>query len=333
MTATPLTIAIAVALAALAVGTLLGALYYNAIMRDRRGTRRVNTMKTPKRARIKETGKKIDEKQRRKQRQDALKNVEEQRKKGRRVEDPPMPQRLVQAGLSINMRQFILISMVIGLVIAFIAFLQSGSPLFALALGFVGGFGLPRWFVNFKRKRRLRAFILAFPNAIDIIVRGIRSGLPLNDCMRIIANDTAEPVRGEFRKLVETTQLGVSIPEACDRLYQAVPTSETNFFSIVITIQSSAGGNLSEALANLSKVLRERRKMSDKIQAVSMEAKASAAIIGSLPFIVAILVWFSTPGYLDPLFFETSGHKVLFFCALSMFFGIIIMRRMINFKF
>ena len=166
-----------------------------------------------------------------------------------------------------------------------------------------------------------------------MIVRGVRSGLPLNDCLRIIANDSDEPIKSEFQKVIEAGQLGISTPEAVGRLYQSVPTSETNFFAIVIAIQSQAGGNLSEALSNLSRVLRERRKMSDKIKAVSSEAKASAGIIGSLPFVVAGLVSITTPGYMDALFTTTGGNKVLLFCAASMAFGIFIMKKMINFKF
>lgn len=319
-------------LAAFAVGALLYAIFYNSISAEKKTQERVKSVGATVQVKP-EKGEKTSEDKRRKAREDSLKAVEKQRASGKRAENPDMATRLVQAGLTISVRKFYILSAVVGVVCFFISLIV-GLPLYVAAgAGFAGGFGLPRWLVNFKRSRRFRAFILIFPNAIDIIVRGIRSGLPLNDCLRIIANDADEPVRGEFRKLVESTQMGVTVPEACERLYKAVPTSETNFFSIVIAIQSSAGGNLSEALGNLSKVLRERRKMSDKIQAVSMEAKASAAIIGSLPFIVALLVWLTTPGYLVPLFEEPGGQKVLLFCAISMVAGIFIMKKMINFKF
>ena len=145
--------------------------------------------------------------------------------------------------------------------------------------------------------------------------------------------DADEPVRGEFKKMTEATQMGISVPEACDRLYESIPTPETNFFSIVIAIQSSAGGNLSEALSGLSNVLRQRRQMADKIKAFSTEAKTSAAIIGALPFVVALAVFFTTPGYLDALWETQSGKNTLLFIAGSMALGIGIMKKMINFKF
>jgi len=208
------------------------------------------------------------------------------------------------------------------------------APIYiSFGAAFAAGAGMPYWFVNYKRNKRFNAFTLIFPNAIDVIVRGIRSGLPLNDCLRIIAQDSEEPVRSEFRKLIEATQMGIPVPDACNRLYDSIPTAETNFFAIVIAIQSSAGGNLSEALQNLSKVLRERRKMADKVKAFSTEAKTSAGIIGSLPFIVGGLIHLTQPKYLLPLFSDPSGNKVLLFCALSMGFGIFVMKKMINFKF
>ena len=333
MVLTPMMIVVFAGLAALTVGALLYALMYNSIASDKKTSQRMNSLKVDKKTKAKVQERKLDDRQRRKQREDALKNVDSQKKAGKTAESPNMAARITQAGMTISMRQFVIFSVVAGVVFFFVALVVIQNLFIALGIGIVGGLGLPRWYVNFKRKRRFRSFILIFPNAIDVIVRGIRSGLPLNDCLRIIANDADEPVKGEFRKLVEATQMGITVPEACERLYQSVPTSETNFFAIVIAIQSAAGGNLSEALGNLSKVLRERRKMSDKIQAVSMEAKASAGIIGSLPFVVAILVFLSTPGYLDPLFTEPGGHKVLFFCAMSMGFGILIMKKMINFKF
>lgn len=327
-----LTIIVVALLAAFAVGTLLYAVFYTSIRNEKKAQERMSSLKNgEKKQNIKQAVR--ENENRRKIREDSLKSLEKRRKKDKRAENPDMETRLVQAGLGISLRQFYIISAVVGIVCFLVMLILGlGLPISA-GIGFVAGFGLPRWFVNFKRNRRFRAFILIFPNAIDIIVRGIRSGLPLNDCLRVIANDADEPVKSEFRKLIESTQLGISVPEACERLYKAIPTPETNFFSIVIAIQSSAGGNLAEALGNLSKVLRERRKMSDKIKAVSMEAKASAMIIGSLPFIVALLVWLSTPNYLNPLFYEPTGHKILFFCAMSMGFGIMIMKKMINFKF
>ncbi len=321
-------------LAAVTVGALGYGVFYNSITNDKKTDERMKALQVDKKTKAVVQTKKLDEKQRRKEREDTLKNVDAQRAGGKKAANPNLAAKMVQAGMTISMKKFYLFSVLFGILIFFVALVFSGLPFYVcLGIGFVAGFGAPRWLVSFKRTQRFKKFILIFPNAIDIIVRGIKSGLPLNDCLRIIANDSEEPVRSEFRKLVEASQMGITIPDACERLYQSVPTPETNFFAIVIAIQSSAGGNLSEALGNLSKVLRERRKMADKIKAFSTEAKTSAMIIGSLPFIVAGLIAFTTPGYLDPLFEHPTGNKILIGSAVAMSFGIFIMKKMINFKF
>lgn len=239
--------------------------------------------------------------------------------------------RLTQAGLKTTTSQFHVYSGIVGAV-ALIMTVISGKPLLiAAGVAFVVGFGLPRWVLGFLIKRRKNKFLDELPNALDVMVRSIKSGLPMNDAIRLIAAEGQEPVKGEFRKVVEAQAVGLSIPDACARMYQNFPLQELNFFSIVIAIQSQAGGNLSEALANLSKVLRERRKMKQKVAAVSMEAKSSAAIIGSLPFIVAILVYLTSPDYLALLFTDPRGHMILGASAIWMGLGIFIMRNMINF--
>jgi tight adherence protein B len=321
-------------LAAIAVAALGYGIFYTSISNEKKVDGRLKALKVDKQTKAIVQTKKMDEKQRRKQREDALKNVDAQRASGKKAANPNLAAKMVQAGMTISMKKFYVLSVLFGIFVFFVALVFTGLPmLVCLGIGFVAGFGVPRWVVSFKRARRFKQFILIFPNAIDIIVRGIKSGLPLNDCLRIIANDSEEPVKSEFRKLVEASQMGITIPEACERLYESVPTPETNFFAIVIAIQSSAGGNLSEALGNLSKVLRERRKMADKIQAFSTEAKTSATIIGSLPFVVAGLISMTTPGYLNPLFDTETGNKILIGSALAMSFGIYIMKKMINFKF
>ena len=323
-----------IGLAALTVGALGYALMYNSIASSKKSSQRIKSMQVDATTKKKVHAKRTDEKSRRKARENTLKNVEVQRSAGKKAAAPSLSMRLFQAGMTMTPQKYYIVSVVTGVGAFFCALIFTSMPLhIAAGVGFAMGVGGPRWVVNFKRNRRFKRFTLAFPNAIDVIVRGIKSGLPLNDCLRIIANDSDEPVRSEFRKLIEATQMGIPVPEACERLYESVPTAETNFFAIVIAIQSSAGGNLSEALGNLTKVLRERRKMADKIKAFSTEAKTSAGIIGALPFVVAGLVAMSSPGYLDPLFTEPGGHKVLFFCALSMGFGIFVMKKMINFKF
>jgi tight adherence protein B len=209
----------------------------------------------------------------------------------------------------------------------------AGLPLIVLpGVLVVSAFGLPRWFVSFRRGRRVKAFLKEFPNALDVIVRAVKSGLPLNDGIRLIANESPEPVKTEFRRIVDSQQMGLSIPEATLRMPETMPCTEASFFGIVIQIQSQAGGNLSEALGNLSRVLRDRKKMKAKVQALSMEAKASAAIIGALPFIVGLLVYLSSPTYIMPLFTTSTGHLILGVSAFWMSIGIFVMRKMMNFE-
>ncbi|ODN70901.1 type II secretion system F family protein [Methylobrevis pamukkalensis] len=269
---------------------------------------------------------------RRKNVQATLKEIEtKQRHKASKGRNPPMSLRLQQAGLKMRMPQFIMMSVVMAVVTAIISLLL-GAPLLAVAgIAFVGGLGLPRFFVNYMRKRRQNAFINELPNAVEVIVRGVKAGLPLNDCLRMISVDANEPVRSEFRHVVETMSMGVTVDQAVGRLYERMPLPEANFFAIVIAIQAKAGGNLSEALGNLARVLRERKKMKAKIQAMSMEAKASASIIGSLPIIVALLVYLTSPDYIRILWTDPAGQVVIGCSALWMFMGIMVMRNMINF--
>jgi tight adherence protein B len=155
----------------------------------------------------------------------------------------------------------------------------------------------------------------------------------LLDSLKLIAAESEEPVRSEFRSIIETQTIGIPIGEACLKLFERMPVPEANFFGIVISIQQRAGGNLSEALGNLSKVLRDRKKMKAKIQAMSMEAKASAGIIGALPIAVMTLVWITSPQYISLLWTEPLGRMMLAACAVWMSIGIFVMRKMINFDF
>ncbi|WP_156312019.1 type II secretion system F family protein [Methylobacterium platani] len=257
----------------------------------------------------------------------SLKEIEDKEKKAR----ISLELRLAQAGLAISKRQFYLYSAAGGMLAGVFAFLLGGDPLLALGVAFAAGLGLPRWLLAYLRKRRMTRFILELPNAMDVIVRGIRSGLPVGDCLRIIAREAQEPVKSEFRALVEAQAIGISLGEAVGRLYERMPVPEANFFAIVVGIQQKSGGNLSEALGNLSRVLRDRRKMAEKVKAMSMEAKASAAIIASLPFVVATLAYLTSPDYISLLWTTTIGHIALGGSALWMIVGVVVMSRMIRF--
>lgn len=265
-------------------------------------------------------------------RQNILKALKEQERKQKKA-TLSIGSRMQAAGLGENVKMFWIISGVLALVIALIVFMLSANPLIALLGGFAAGLGLPRWVLSFLAKSRTKKFTEAFSDAIDIIVRGIKSGLPVHDCLKIIGKESPEPLGGEFRTLTENIAMGVPVDAALDKMYERMPTSELRFFSIVLGIQAKTGGNLAEALGNLSTVLRARKLMKEKIKALSAEAVASAAIIGSLPPGVVTLISVTSPAYMKPMFTDPRGHLMLLAGGLWMSIGIFVMRKMINFKF
>ncbi len=242
--------------------------------------------------------------------------------------------RLRQADLAWSIHRYYAICVICGLVaFACMMLLTVLGPLPALGFSIAAGLWAPHAYVERRRQQRFRLFGSEFPNAIDVIVRGIRTGLPVVDCLKIVAREAQEPVRSEFKAIVEDQTLGMPLADAIQRLPDRMPVSEAQFFAIVIAIQSRTGGSLSEALANLSKVLRDRVKMRAKIKAMSAEAKASGGIIAALPFCVSTVVYLTSPKYISLLFTELSGNIVLVVCGLWMFMGVVVMRKMINFDF
>ena len=314
-------------MAATAVGGLAWVFVYPLLSGERKAeARRASVAKSEPVARQTDRA----QRSRREQVEGSLKEVEARRQKDKKVS---LSIRLTQAGLSWTPQKFMIISAVLGLGCFAIAFLMGGGLLGAVGLAFAAGFGLPRWILGYLKKRREKLFLKALPDAVDVIVRGIKAGLPLFESIKVVAADAPEPLKSEFMAIIETQAIGMPLGEACTRLYERMPVPEANFFGIVIAIQQKSGGNLSEALGNLSKVLRDRKKMAEKIQAMSMEAKASAAIIGSLPPIVMILVYITTPGYISLLWTHPTGQFMLVCCVAWMSIGIMVMKKMINFDF
>jgi tight adherence protein B len=267
----------------------------------------------------------------------ALRDREEANRKnrsvGRSVED-----KIRQAGLTIPVSTFWIASLVSGVVTFGLLFIGAGMNkdvmlLAAAGLSFAAAFGLPRWFLGMMIGRRQKKFMNQFADAIDVIVRGVKSGLPLHECLRMIAKESPQPLGAEFQLVCDAISMGVPMDQALNRMYQRTPIQEVNFFNIVLNIQQKAGGNLSEALGNLSNVLRSRKLLREKIKALSSEAKASAMIIGSLPVIVMVLVYLTTPAYIMTLFTTDLGHLLLLIASALMGMGIYIMRSMINFNF
>jgi len=274
-----------------------------------------------------------DENRRKRAVEATLREIEE-KQKVRRNAKPSLVSRMRQAGLGWSRQTYYTICAAAGIASFLFAVAVLGiGPIPAAGFGCAGGLLLPHFYVGAKRKRRFKSFTAEFPNAVDIVVRGVRAGLPLVDCLRIIATEAQEPVRSEFREIIEDQTLGMPLDQAVERLPERIPLQEANFFSIVIAIQSRTGGSLSEALGNLSKVLRERVKLQAKIKSMSAEAKASGSIIGALPIVVSLLVYLTSPDYIALLFTTMTGKLVLAGCALWMGTGILVMRKMINFDY
>ncbi len=263
---------------------------------------------------------------------ETLKEIESRQKSKEKIS---LRLRLERAGLDVDPNTFWIASAIVGVFTAIAIFIAMPSlPSIAFAAGgFVGAFGLPRWAVSFLTKRRQKKFLAEFANAIDVIVRGVKSGLPLNECLGIIARESPQPIREEFQELVDQQRVGVPLADCFDRMMQRVPLSEVKFFAIVIAIQQQAGGNLSEALGNLSQVLRDRKMMAAKVQALSAEAKASAMVLGALPFTVMGMVYTTAPHYISLLWTTNMGKFMVFCAAIWMSCGVFVMKKMINFKF
>jgi tight adherence protein B len=314
-------------LAAIAVGGLAWVFIYPSLSGEKKAEVRRAALARPE-----PVARNVDKSQRsrREQVEGSLKEVEARRQKQKNV---AMSVRLTQAGLNWTTKKFTIVSGAFGAALFALALMAGGGLIAAVGLAFAGGFGLPRWVLGFLKKRREKNFLKALPDAVDVIVRGIKAGLPLFESLKVVAADAPEPLKSEFLAIIETQAIGMPLGEACARLFDRMPVPEANFFGIVIAIQQKSGGNLSEALGNLSKVLRDRKKMAEKIQAMSMEAKASAGIIGSLPPIVMLLVYMSTPDYISLLWTHPTGQLMLVGCVLWMSAGIFVMKKMINFDF
>ncbi|MBF0129747.1 MAG: type II secretion system F family protein [Alphaproteobacteria bacterium] len=333
MSEAPFPLQIIVVLGVLLLGTMMAALgmaVYQANYGPRaRLKRRVEQIAGPAAASQRKDGK-TGGGARKKNIQNKLKEMEDKRTKKSKATGIGVE--IMQAGLTISVRQYFIISACVGLLAAFISFL-AGMPLLTTALVTAAA---SLWFPRFVLRKmvagRVAKFTANFANALDIIVRGIRTGLPVGECLGMIGREMPEPVGLEFRMITDGQRIGMSLDEVLGRLVERVPTSEAKFFAIVLLIQKQTGGNLADTLDKLSTVLRERKKMRDKITALSSEAKSSAIIIAALPFLVAGLLSLTQPKYISSLFTSDTGHMLLTGCAVCMGIGILIMKKMINFQ-
>ncbi len=315
----------------MSLGGIAFAIFYPKIAERATANKRLNKVKDKSKS-----GRQVklaadDNVSRRKQVEESLKEIENKQKTKKRK--LTLRIRLRQAGVSTTPQVFYIMSLLAGLVVGGLLLL-TGNQLLVCLGGFLAfSLGFPRWLLSFLTKRRQEKFLDDFANSIDIIVRGVKSGLPLNDCLNIIAKESPDPVGPEFMEIVDAQRAGIPLNKCLETMFERMPLAEVNFFSIVLSIQQKSGGNLSEALGNLSKVLRERKKMLGKIQAMSQEAKSSAAIIGFLPFGIMGVVYLTSPDYISLLWTHPTGHVLLAGSGVWMLTGILVMKKMIAFDF
>lgn len=320
----------AIVMAALSVGGFVYVLVMPYLSDERKVSKRVATLAQGRYGTTTRAGVAQPVQMRRKQVQEIVKDIEAKQKANQRV---TLRMKLMRAGLNIKPHTYYILSAVAGLVGGLIVLLTGSSLMVSAITAFACGIGLPRWLLARLIKSRQAKFLIQFANAIDIIVRGIKSGLPLNDCVQVIASEMLEPVRSEFADLVEQQKVGVPISRALERMHDRMPLQEVNFFAIVIAIQSQTGGNLAETLTNLSSVLRERHLLQAKVRAFSAEAKASAMIIGALPPLVMGVVYLTSPDYISLLWSSQLGKAMLAASAIWMLIGVVTMRKMISFDY
>jgi tight adherence protein B len=240
---------------------------------------------------------------------------------------------LERAGKPMSAKQYVLRRVLIFLVIVFFFVVLLKKPVFlAVPLAFIAGAWLPIKFLQMRIAKQNREFLKLFPDAIDLIVRGLRSGLPVTESLVLVSHEVADPVGPTFARVGNTMKLGVPLEKALQETAKKLDLAEFNFFTTSILLQRETGGNLSEILNNLSEVLRARIMMRLKIKAMSSEARASTIIIGALPFVVITAVGVLSPDYMKPLFTDYRGNIWLGVAAGMLGSGLYIMNRMSKFE-
>ncbi|MGF1608977.1 MAG: type II secretion system F family protein [Kiloniellales bacterium] len=242
--------------------------------------------------------------------------------------------RLDRAGLKITLGTYITISLVVAIV-CFTGLMLTGMlpPAVSVLCGIAAGIALPHVTVGLLAQRRQAKFLANFPEAIDLMTRGLKSGLPIMESIKTAGQEVPNPVGSELRHVTDAVRLGHKLEDVLDETGIRLGLQEFKFFTISLAIQSETGGNLAETLSNLSDVLRKRRQLKLKIKALSGEAKASAYIIGSLPFVMAALIYMINPGYISALYTDARGHIMVGLGLFSFFVGAAVMFKMVRFDY
>ena len=255
----------------------------------------------------------------------ALKSVAQH---GRAMRVSQIQAQLTAAGLDWSPRRYMAVCFAIGIVIFGGGASLGPSPASALGAGCLGAWLIPQRYLAFRAGRRKLGFLKAFASAVDMVVRGAKSGLSMTDCLAIVAADAEEPVRSAFEIVLAQLKAGVPLASALDKLAAAMPAAEVRFFVLIMSMQAQTGGNLTEALANLSSVLRDRDKIASKVRIASAEVRASALIIGALPIGVIAATAFFAPDYISLLWADDGGRRIASFCAVWLLAGILVLRHM-----
>ncbi|MGY6552825.1 MAG: type II secretion system F family protein [Erythrobacter sp.] len=240
--------------------------------------------------------------------------------------------RLDRTGKNWTLSQYLYLSIGLGLVMALLVFLQTGAPLLATGVGVLLGAGVPHLVVGRQIKKRTAQFNAKFPDAIELLVRGLRSGLPVTETLNVVSQEVPGPVGVEFKGVIDRIKVGKTMEDALQDTANRLNISEFNFFCITLAIQRETGGNLAETLSNLADVLRKRAQMYLKIKAMSSEAKASAYIVGALPFVVSTMIWWINPEYLGGFFTDDRLIVAGIGGLVWMGIGIAVMAKMVNFE-
>jgi len=249
---------------------------------------------------------------------------------GSRIEALEM--RLDRSGKGWTVSQYVYASVGIILAVGVLVYLQSGALLLSLGIGAVVGLGLPHLVVGYFIGKRTNNFNGNFPDAIELLVRGLRSGLPVTETLSVVSEEVPGPVGDEFKGIVERIKIGKTMEDSLQETADRMGIPEFNFFCITLAIQRETGGNLAETLSNLADVLRKRAQMKLKIKAMSSESKASAYIVGSLPFIVFGLIYWINPEYIGGFFYEERLIVAGVGGLVWMSIGVFIMAKMVSFE-
>lgn len=240
---------------------------------------------------------------------------------------------LDRAGIRLAVGDVLLVAVALGVFVAVVAWLVLGlGALLASALGAAATVGGPMLVVRRAIARREARFLAAFPDALDLVVRGVRSGLPVVEALNAIAREMPEPVSSVFAELGAHVRIGMSLPEAFAIVGNRIALPEFRFFAVSLIVQQETGGNLAEILQNLATMLRRRQQMRLKVKAMSSEARASATIIGALPFLTGAVISWINPDYIAKLFTDPRGWLMLAAGACSMLLGVAVMAKMVRFE-